>query len=72
MQSSVPSAPLGTARSTLVNAGLYEDGVGLTTVGRSQKERNLKRTPACTVTIHHGPSWYHGGRQGTGAQLGRH
>jgi PPOX class probable F420-dependent enzyme len=49
--------PSGTVQSTLVNAGLYEDGVGLTTVGRSQKERNLKRNPSCTVTIHHGPSW---------------
>ena len=49
--------PSGTVQSTLVNAGLYEDGVGLTTVGHSQKERNLKRNPACTVTIHHGPYW---------------
>jgi PPOX class probable F420-dependent enzyme len=49
--------PSGTVQSTLVNAGLYADGVGLTTVGHSQKERNLKRNPACTVTIHHGPSW---------------
>jgi PPOX class probable F420-dependent enzyme len=49
--------PSGTVQSTLVNVGLYEDGVGLTTVGRSLKERNLKRNPACTVTIHHGPYW---------------
>jgi len=49
--------PSGTVQSTLVNVGLYEDGVGLTTVGRSLKERNLKRNPACTVTIHHGPNW---------------
>ena len=31
--------------------------MGLTTVGRSQKERNLKRNPAWTATIHQGPSW---------------
>src|SRR5215813_8862141 len=49
--------PSGTVQSTLVNVGLYEDGVGLTTVGGSLKERNLKRNPACTVTIHHGPYW---------------
>jgi len=29
----------------------------LTTVGGSLKERNLKRNPACTVMIHHGPYW---------------
>ena len=45
--------PSGTVQSTLVNVGLYEDGVGLTTVGGSLKERNLKRNPACTVMIHH-------------------
>ena len=32
-------------------------GVGFTTVGRSRKESHLKRNPACTVTIHHGPYW---------------
>ena len=42
---------------TLVTVGLYEDGVGLTTVGRSLKERHLKRPPTCPVTIHHGPPW---------------
>jgi hypothetical protein len=47
--------PSGTVQSTLVNVGLYEDGVGFTTVGHSRKEYNLKRNPACTVTIHHGP-----------------
>jgi PPOX class probable F420-dependent enzyme len=49
--------PSGTIQSTLVNVGLYEDGVGFTTVGRSRKEYHLKRHPACTVTIHHGPYW---------------
>lgn len=49
--------PSGTIQSTLVNVGLYADGVAFTTVGRSQKERHLRRHPACTVTIHHGPYW---------------
>lgn len=49
--------PSGTIQSTLVNVGLYADGVALTTVGRSQKERHLRRNAACTVTIHHGPTW---------------
>jgi PPOX class probable F420-dependent enzyme len=49
--------PSGTVQSTLVNVGLYDDGVGFTTVGRSQKEYNLTRNPACTVTIHYGPYW---------------
>jgi PPOX class probable F420-dependent enzyme len=49
--------PSGTVQSTLVNVGLYDDGVGFTTVGRSQKEYHLKRNPACTITIHHGPYW---------------
>ena len=40
-----------------MNVGLYEDGVGLTTVGHSLKERNSSATRACTVTIHHGPYW---------------
>ncbi len=49
--------PSGTVQSTLVNVGLYADGVAFTTVGRSQKEYNLRRNPACTVTIHDGPYW---------------
>jgi PPOX class probable F420-dependent enzyme len=49
--------PSGTIQSTLVNVGIYADGVGFTTVGQSRKEYNLTRNPACTVTIHHGPYW---------------
>ncbi len=49
--------PTGTIQSTLVNVGLYADGLGFTTVGRSHKEANLTHNPACTVTIHHGPYW---------------
>lgn len=49
--------PSGTVQSTLVNVGIYGTGVGFTTVGQSRKEFNLKRNPACTVTIHHGPYW---------------
>lgn len=49
--------PSGTVQSTLVNVGLYADGLAFTTVGRSRKEANLKRNPACTVTIHDGPYW---------------
>jgi PPOX class probable F420-dependent enzyme len=49
--------PSGTVQSTLVNVGMYADGVGFTTAGRSLKEYNLKHNPACTVTIHHGPHW---------------
>lgn len=49
--------PSGTIQSTLVNVGLYADGIAFTTVGRSQKERHLRRHPVCTVTIHHGPYW---------------
>ncbi len=49
--------PSGTVQSTLVNVGIYDDGVGFTTVGQSRKEYNLKRNPACTVTIHNGPYW---------------
>ena len=64
--------PSGTVQSTLVNVGLYEDGVGLTTVGRSLKERNLKRNPACTVTIHPRTILDHGGRESASAHLGRY
>jgi PPOX class probable F420-dependent enzyme len=49
--------PSGTIQSTLVNVGIYADGVGFTTVGRSRKEYNLRHNPACTITIHHGPYW---------------
>lgn len=49
--------PSGTIQSTLVNVGLYEDGVAFTTVGGSRKERHLKRNPTCTITIHQGPYW---------------
>jgi PPOX class probable F420-dependent enzyme len=49
--------PSGTVQSTLVNVGLYDNGIGFTTSGRTLKEYNLKRNPACTVTIHHGPYW---------------
>jgi PPOX class probable F420-dependent enzyme len=49
--------PSGTIQSTLVNVGLYADGVAFTTVSRSRKEYNLARHPACTVTIHNGPYW---------------
>ena len=49
--------PSGTVQSTLVNVGIYDDGVGFTTAGQSLKEYNLKRNPACTVTIHNGPHW---------------
>ena len=49
--------PSGTIQSTLVNVGLYDGGIGFTAVGHSQKEYNLTRNPACTVTIHHGPYW---------------
>ena len=49
--------PSGSIQSTLVNVGLYADGVGFTTVGRSRKEFNLKQNPACTITIHNGPYW---------------
>ena len=47
----------GTVQSTLVNVGLYDDGIGFTTVGQSNKEMNLKCNPACTVTVHDGPYW---------------
>ena len=47
----------GTVQSTLVNVGIYGDGVGFTLAGQSRKEYNLKRNPACTVTMHHGPHW---------------
>ena len=49
--------PSGTIQSTLVNVGLYDDGLGFTTVGQSRKEYNLKQNPACTLTIHNGPYW---------------
>jgi PPOX class probable F420-dependent enzyme len=49
--------PSGTVQSTLVNVGLYADGLGFTTSGRTRKEYNLARHPACTVTIHNGPYW---------------
>lgn len=49
--------PSGTVHSTLVNVGLYADGVAFTTVGRSRKAYHLQQNPACTVTIHHGPYW---------------
>jgi PPOX class probable F420-dependent enzyme len=49
--------PSGTVQSTLVNVGLYADGVGFIAVGGSRKAYNLERNPACTVTIHHGPYW---------------
>lgn len=49
--------PSGTVQSTLVNVGLYADGLAFTTVGGSRKAYNLQRNPACTVTIHHGPYW---------------
>ena len=49
--------PSGTVQSTLVNVGIYEDGVGFTTAGRSLKEYNLIRHSACTVTVHNGPYW---------------
>lgn len=49
--------PSGTIQSTLVNVRLYADGVGFTLVGRSCKEYNLRRNPACTVTVHYGPYW---------------
>jgi PPOX class probable F420-dependent enzyme len=49
--------PSGAIQSTLVNVGIYDGGVGFTTVGQSRKEYNLKRNPACTVTIHNGPYW---------------
>ena len=41
--------PSGTVQSTLVNVGLYDDGIGFTTSGHTVKEYNLKRNPACTV-----------------------
>ena len=44
--------PSGTVQSTLVNVGIYGDGIGFTTSGRTLKEYNLKRNPACTITIH--------------------
>jgi PPOX class probable F420-dependent enzyme len=49
--------PSGTVQSTLVNVGLYAEGLGFTIVGQSRKEYNLRRHPACTATIHHGPYW---------------
>ena len=49
--------PSGAIQSTLVNVGMYGDGVGFTLAGQSRKEYNLKRNPACTVTLHHGPYW---------------
>jgi PPOX class probable F420-dependent enzyme len=49
--------PSGTIQSTLVNVGIYADGVGFTTVEQSRKEYNLRCNPACTITIHHGPYW---------------
>ncbi len=49
--------PSGTVQSTLVNVGLYDDGIGFTTSGHTVKEYNLKHNPACTVTIHNGPYW---------------
>lgn len=49
--------PSGTVQSTLVNVGLYADGLAFTTVGHSRKEYHLQHNPACTVTIHHGPYW---------------
>ena len=49
--------PSGTVQSTLVNVGLYGDGIGFTTSGHTIKEYNLKRNPACTITIHNGPYW---------------
>ena len=50
--------PSGTLQSTLSQCGALrrrcgtDHGGGLTL-----KERNLKRNPACTVTIHHGNYW---------------
>jgi len=49
--------PSGTVQSTLVNVGIYRDGIGFTTSGHTVKEYNLKHNPACTITIHHGPYW---------------
>ena len=49
--------PSGTIQSTLVNVGLYDDGVGFALSGNTLKESNLKRNPACTLTIHNGPYW---------------
>ena len=49
--------PSGTVQSTLVNVGLYGDSIGFTTSGHTIKEYNLKRNPACTITIHNGPYW---------------
>jgi PPOX class probable F420-dependent enzyme len=49
--------PSGAVQSTLVNVGIYDGGVGFTTVGQSRKEYHLKRNPACTVTVHNGPYW---------------
>lgn len=49
--------PSGTIQNTLVNVGLYADGIGFTTVGKSRKEVHLKLNPACTITIHNGPYW---------------
>ena len=37
--------PSGTVQSTLANAGLYEDGVGLTTVGARRKSVTSSATP---------------------------
>ena len=49
--------PSGTVQSTLVNVGLYAEGLAFTAVGRSRKAYNLQRNPACTVIIHDGPHW---------------
>jgi PPOX class probable F420-dependent enzyme len=49
--------PSGAVQSTLVNVGMYEDGVAFTTAGRSRKVYNLARHPHCTVTLHRGPAW---------------
>src|SRR5262249_10094019 len=47
----------GGGETKVGTGGLKERGGGLPAGGGQRKERTLKSTPACTVTIHHGPRW---------------